>query len=122
MGDPNDTYKRAVQELQTRLGRPPTTRDAEFVRLGEELRQALAGVADGRSPERPTAIDSSPETGPVALSEPEGISARSRLAEGAMVGSRGAHGGVVARCQTCDRLWERPRRRGRPAVVCPECR
>lgn len=36
--------------------------------------------------------------------------------------ARGPGGGVLARCEACGRDWERPRRRGRPAKVCEECK
>lgn len=38
------------------------------------------------------------------------------------VGGRGPNGGVLATCVACGRVWERERRRGRPSLVCGECR
>ncbi len=42
--------------------------------------------------------------------------------EGAIVGSRGPGGGLYARCVSCQRVWERPKRTGKPNHKCEECR
>lgn len=52
----------------------------------------------------------------------EGDSGPSRICEGATVGERGPSGGIIARCEGCGGLWERPKQRGRPARRCEECR
>lgn len=54
-----------------------------------------------------------------AASEPEPPSSNCGPAEGPQ---RGPGGGLLATCEECGRLWERPARRGRPAVRCEECR
>jgi hypothetical protein len=39
-----------------------------------------------------------------------------------MIGSRGPRGGMYARCEECARVWERPKKRGRPSYRCDDCR
>lgn len=162
MTSPDDTYRRAVLALQSLLGRPPTTKDPEYVRLGEECR--LAWVEEGHARETvlpPTRDDAehehlygwddkwSPvpahdarEVGQEALTKPgaaqkAGVAPTSQTdvreageaAERPMaaspslaVGARGPGGGVMAVCQACRRMWERPVARGRPSRKCEECR
>lgn len=37
-------------------------------------------------------------------------------------GGRGPNGGVLAVCEACGKVWEREKRRGRPSLLCGECR
>lgn len=36
-------------------------------------------------------------------------------------GSRGPSGGIYAVCAGCRRVWERPRKKGRPGKICGDC-
>lgn len=69
----------------------------------------------------PLVIDLRPDLASGPQSPPGPVSAAPAPAEGLSEGSRGPAGGIIARCGVCGRLWERERRRGRPAKVCGEC-
>ncbi len=138
MADPNTVYKLAFAELEARLGGVPGIRDPEWLvisnnysasfaearetRLGEEARaraDRLHEVQPRREPLSRTRLIAEPEA---AVSEPEPSPVNPGPAETAIVPSRGPNGGLLARCVKCGRVWERPARKGRPAVKCEECR
>jgi hypothetical protein len=54
-----------------------------------------------------------------AVSEPGKAEIKPEAAEGP---ARGPNGGVLAVCEACGAEWERPARRGRPALKCEGCR
>lgn len=57
-----------------------------------------------------------------AVSAPKRPENKPGAAERLIEGDRGPSGGLMCKCQACGRLWERERRRGRPAFMCEECR
>lgn len=102
-------------------------------RAREETVSELAARESGEPPGEwvpgsPQRLVTNPPRGvkpPEWESSPEPLSPPSWPAEslsGLNPGERGAGGGVVARCEGCRELWERPRQRGRPPLNCPRCR
>ncbi len=77
------------------------------------------------TPYRPVANPPRGEEGSRPGSSPLASSVAVRPAHslsGFTEGARGPGGGIVAKCQACERLWERPKQRGKPRAVCPGCR
>lgn len=69
--------------------------------------------------------------GEVGPSEPDGVNGAGGICQGEMGaatpvaspvrGSRGPGGGIYAVCGECRRVWERPKRKGRPGKICGDC-
>jgi hypothetical protein len=140
MTDPNAIYKEKFRELTELLGRTPTTRDSGWMALQEEYKKAWTPAEETVKAPRVTPVESAREgqsreavgeplsgpgiiqTGEAAVSEPGEGDGAPRVCEGLIEGDRGPGGGIMARCVGCGQLWERPARRGRPAIKCEECR
>lgn len=144
MTDPNLTYKSTFARLTSQLGRVPTSRDREWLEMHEEYKRAWAPAVESTAPQarRTSGSDAAgrpvPTEDDVHTREAEeatggpGINAdgeRAGTAPDAGNGQppvlqtgRGPNGGVLATCGKCGRVWEREKRRGRPSLVCGECR
>lgn len=83
------------------------TRTTTNARKGTDQPLSGPGIIPNPDPDRTT---------------PDASSSPSRIDEGAMVGARGPSGGIYAKCDGCGRVWERERKRGRPARMCGECK
>src|SRR5687768_2005139 len=123
--DPNAIYKAKFRELTELLGRVPTTRDSGWLQLQDEYKKAWMPAEE--TVLAPTAREAvtEPLSGPgitqngvPAVSEPDTAEIKPGAAEAAIEGDRGPSGGIMARCVGCGQLWERPARRGRPAIKC----
>lgn len=140
---------RGAPSVKTRDGRSPlsqsTQRGAPTARCtgqggagndeSDQLPQALPDAAAScrqtlpATREEPRMPHGYPVTNPgagvrgqEAAMGPEEDCGPSRICEGATEGSRGPGGGIIARCEGCGGLWERPKQRGRPARRCEGCR
>ena len=107
LGTQERAREETVSELAAReSGEPP----GEWV-PGSPQRLVTNPPRGIEAPER----ESSPEPLPPPSWPAESLS-------GLNPGERGPRGGVVARCEGCGGLWERPKQRGRPSLNCPRCR
>lgn len=144
--DPNTLYKQSFRALAENLGRVPNTRDREWLEIHDTYKRAWGPTASQTRalPETPAGGSPVPSTREaedppsLPLSGPRvnenGVGDRTTgeagngagsIDEGATVtatGGRGPNGGVMATCVGCGRVWERERKRGRPNLVCGECR
>ena len=103
------------------LGAQERAREGQGV--GARVPRPPRGEPEG--PQEVTAIDSEGVDGPEGESSPKPLSRPSRGSgedQELILGERGPAGGVVARCEGCSGLWERPKQRGRPSLKCPRCR
>ena len=99
----------------------------ERAREGQEVGAMVPRPPRGEpgGPPEALAIDSRGVKPPERESSPKPLPRPSRGSgdlTGLNPGERGPGGGVVARCEGCRELWERPRQRGRPSLNCPRCR
>lgn len=81
----------------------------------------LASTEQERALANPRSAVPPPEAVTVPETNSEPVRASQNLS-GYRVGARGPNGGMVAKCEGCGELWEREKKRGRPAYKCPTCR
>lgn len=103
-------------------GRPVPTEDAREV--GGVVDARIGSGVGGDARESAGGADQ-PLSGSGINAEGEGGASEPGASVGpspVLQGGRGPNGGVLAVCQACGQEWEREKRRGRPALVCPSCR
>lgn len=141
----HDAYKRAwgPAEESTAAGRPeptgfsrkpaPQARTEGEIDAREKVPDLMAALEASLAPFKlaregreqagePLSAPRIIPEGPGAASEPDASRVNPGAAEGLREGDRGPGDGLVAKCVKCGRLWERPARKGRPAIWCEECR